>query len=250
MKKLFAPCKNFIDVTLLFNKKDAFLAILVSFILFLYLWGIWGRLPIRLLSEDSHFIFRFPIVLSYTLLFSGLVFGLVKARGMSIASLGFTKNNIFKSIAVAAVVFIIQYIYIIAMQPGSIVFRLERNQDLSLVTQIALTFWAVVTTSSFIEELVFRGFIGPRLYGAFKRKWLSVLLTGLLFATAHGYSGIEVYGRGFFDFTFSNVLTNAPVYYILMHVILHWLHAKYNNIWEPIMLHFFINLSSNFITFA
>lgn len=92
----------------------------------------------------------------------------------------------------------------------------------------------MVVGAAFFEELFFRGFLFGQIYRYTRLGFiLSVLLGALLFAAAHLYQSQDFPTLvGIFATTFLGAVFFA------------WLYAEWNlNIWIPVFLHLFMNLS-------
>jgi membrane protease YdiL (CAAX protease family) len=88
--------------------------------------------------------------------------------------------------------------------------------------------------AAFFEEFIFRGFLFGQLFRFTKLGFVpSVLLGALLFAVMHLYQSDDIPTLiGIFSTTFMGAVLFA------------WLFAEWNyNLWVPIFLHFFMNLS-------
>lgn len=86
----------------------------------------------------------------------------------------------------------------------------------------------VVVTAAITEELIFRGYLIPRLQLFFKGKWLPVVISALIFGLAHLSYG-----------TWINLL--VPV---LVGLVFGWYYQKYCNIKILMICHFIIDLSA------
>lgn len=92
-----------------------------------------------------------------------------------------------------------------------------------------------VVSAAFFEELFFRGFLFGQLFQFTKVGFIpSVFLGSLLFGFIHLYQSQEVLDSiGIFAITF------------LGGILFAWVYAEWNfNIWIPVFLHFFMNLSA------
>ncbi|MEI8059527.1 MAG: CPBP family intramembrane glutamic endopeptidase, partial [Ferruginibacter sp.] len=86
-------------------------------------------------------------------------------------------------------------------------------------------------TAGIVEELVFRGYLQPRLQLLFNNSWAAIVVSAILFGLLH-----ITYG------TISNVVT--PLF---IGLIFAWYYQKYKNIKVLIPCHFLIDTISLFI---
>lgn len=86
-------------------------------------------------------------------------------------------------------------------------------------------------TAGVVEELIFRGYIQPRLELLFKNSWAAIIVSALLFGLLH-----ITYG------TLSNVV--IPVF---IGLVFAWHYKKYRNIKVLITCHFLIDTISLFV---
>jgi membrane protease YdiL (CAAX protease family) len=86
-------------------------------------------------------------------------------------------------------------------------------------------------TAGVVEELIFRGYLQPRLEIVFKNSWAAIIVSALLFGLLH-----ITYG------TLSNVV--IPIF---IGLVFAWYYKKYRNIKVLIVCHFLIDTISLFI---
>ena len=86
-------------------------------------------------------------------------------------------------------------------------------------------------TAGVVEELIFRGYLQPRLEIVFKNSWAAIIVSALLFGLLH-----ITYG------TLSNVV--IPIF---IGLVFAWYYKKYRNIKVLIACHFLIDTISLFI---
>lgn len=90
------------------------------------------------------------------------------------------------------------------------------------------------------EELIFRGYIQPRLGGLIKKEWVAVIVLGLLFVLSHW--PVKLVASGFDVIALLEDYT-LWIRLFLLHVACVLVRRKYNSLIAPILLHFFHNLS-------
>jgi len=235
-KGFFSAGKDYIALTKSFNKKDArfaALALLIS-VIFANLIAI---IPLTIYARGDEpanpFWFSFWFNIVGAAVISTLVFILSRVTGHGASSLGLNKKGTIKSILLAVVIGSIGLLLVL--------FRLGGISNVKLPYTAALIMprilWLLV--ASFGEELLFRAYIGPRLYGVFKSAFVSIVVTGLSFGLMHfaAIIPIMIVGAGV---ELSFMLVAMPIY-LVWHIIYHFVYAKYNNIWGPTLLHAFGN---------
>lgn len=105
----------------------------------------------------------------------------------------------------------------------------DRNLDLTITTVIK-----GAVAAAFFEELIFRGFFFGMIFRYSRLGFISsVLLPSLVFAALHLYQSED-----------SAVLAGIFVTTLLGSALFAWTYSEWNfNLWVPIFLHFFMNLS-------
>lgn len=89
---------------------------------------------------------------------------------------------------------------------------------------------------AFEEELIFRAFLGARLYGVMCRKWLSIVITAVLFSCLHIPFQLVLSQKSLLDFL-AGAWPNL-CFTFGFHFILQLQYAKYNRIAAPVLFHF------------
>jgi len=250
--KFFKISEDYIKHTRGFEKKDAKYAML-AFVLLLSVTAMLGVHSVALLYQGRgivHFAWHtwysyfVGVFLALTMVVVPLL--ITHFRKQRLASLGFdaSKKNIIKSLLLTGIFML----FVTLLHLDSI---LSGNR-FSLGDTFALSVFTVILVLSltFGEQMFYRAYIGPRLYGTFKRKALSVIVTGLLFGIGH----IIQFGIGFVTLLGAGVSTYQAVAHMpisilvglfnfsVFHAIFHWLYAKYNSIWSPVLFHFYFNI--------
>lgn len=94
------------------------------------------------------------------------------------------------------------------------------------------------------EELVFRGYIGTRLYSLVKYKSVAVILTGILFVFMHYPYRMFAYGMTLSDF-WGNIGWIIDLF--ITHIVLNLIYMKTNSLYGAIIPHWVSNLAYNII---
>lgn len=94
------------------------------------------------------------------------------------------------------------------------------------------------------EELVFRGYIGTRIYSMVKYKSVAVILTGILFVFMHYPYRMFAYGMTLSDFG-GNIGWIIDLF--ITHIVLSLIYMKTNSLYGTIIPHLVSNLAYNII---
>ncbi|MDE7339848.1 MAG: CPBP family intramembrane metalloprotease [Lachnospiraceae bacterium] len=98
---------------------------------------------------------------------------------------------------------------------------------------------------SVCEEVVFRGYIGTRIYGLFKKKWLAVFVAGILFIIMHFPYRMIVYKMTLHDLTINNLSWIADLF--ITHTVLTYIYSKTNSLYGAIIPHWMSNFAYNIL---
>lgn len=211
-----------------YGGKDALLAFILFFIEMLGLL-LMGELFLRkgtALTETYVFI----VTGIFSMIFIGLVFLFCLIRRQKLITIGFSKTQAKKSLVLGIMLFglVVIFCSIKAIISGSII-----RTDIKLIINQIIYYLIFI---AFMEELVFRAFIGTRLFGFFKNKKLSIAIVGIMCSIEHipfymiitQVSLTEYILAHFFDL----------IILAIIHILFQWLYAKYNSIIAPTILHF------------
>lgn len=95
------------------------------------------------------------------------------------------------------------------------------------------------------EEIVFRGYIGTRLYGLVKNKYLTVIIAGILFIIMHFPYRMIAYGMTIRDLTIHNIGWLIDLF--VTHTILSFIYMKTKSLYGSILIHWISNLAYNIV---
>ena len=95
------------------------------------------------------------------------------------------------------------------------------------------------------EEFVFRGYIGTRIYGLFKNKWLAVFIAGILFIIMHFPYRMIAYRMTLSDLTIKNFSWIIDLF--ITHLVLNFIYLKTNSLYGAIIPHWMSNFAYNII---
>lgn len=203
------------------KKKDGYIAIVFSITYFLlsfvyfhllkdFLVGtnteIYSKELRRLVSGTGFYIL--PVIVIFTIL---------KLRNQKIATIGFRRQGLKSSIALGVVLTVILSI-------GHIV----RGKELSSVIYNMIFYISIL---GFSEEIVFRGFLWPRLVICFGKKYGTVI-SGIFFGVMHAPLNIVIK-----EASFSKAIFNEVGGGIVGSLIFIYIYTRNNNIVLPSFIH-------------
>lgn len=171
----------------------------------------------------------------------GLVFMFCFIRKQQLVSVGFGKSQAKKS-------FVLGMILLILVVALGVIWSLISG--LSIQTNINAIIMRIIyylVFIGFMEELVFRGYIGTRFYGCITNKRLSVVIVGIMFSLLHIPFHMVYAQMSFLEYISAN-WTNL-FYISIFHCGFQWLYSKYNSIIAPTILHFIMDFIQWFIIF-
>ena len=191
--------------------------IIFSFLLCMFFSSILKN--IFNISGDKYFIvslgYPFTIVIIFSTLYLLYNYDLIEILAQLGINDGFLKGLLFGLIAALPMLI-----------SSALLFKLSSN-IFSFTTLI------IVIIGPLMEELLFRGHLFGQLFK--KEKWgfiPATLLAAIFFGIGHLYQGNTLASfLGVFLFTFSGSIWNS------------WLYIEHNNLWIPIWLHIFMNMS-------
>jgi uncharacterized protein len=150
-------------------------------------------------SMASHHLANYAVTLAWEWALAGMAYWGIRLRKTPLRQvLGERRrglNDFFVDLASAAVFWICSLIVLAALAVILQLFHLESAQkQISQLAPASLSeaaLWIVLSVSAGIcEEFVFRGYLQQQFARATGRTWVGVLVSALLFGSAHGYEGI------------------------------------------------------------
>lgn len=161
----------------------------------------------------------------------------VKLRKQSLETIGLLKGRWKSSIAIGVIL-------------ASVLFY---NNCLSHVmagsalvsTQKIVTLFVYYFFVSVCEEVVFRGYIGTRICGLVKKRWLAVCVTGLLFVVMHFPYRMIAYGMTLSDLTIHHLGWMADLF--ITHVVLQLIYLKTNSLYGAVISHWMSNFANQIV---
>ncbi len=167
-----------------------------------------------------------------TVIFIAIVVLLVRFR---LSKAGISWQNALPSIVtglIMGIIFILCYTIIPGIIAGSTFLPAKKIAD-------NVFYYFVII--SFEEELVYRGFIQPRLYPLFKKEWVIWIVGGILFVGSHYPYHMAANEMSIIEYL-PLFLAGAPIQFI-WHIVFSWFYRRFGNIFGGTILHGFVDMS-------
>ena len=213
-----------------YNKKDGVLAILL-FVIIIIMYALLG-----ILYKNNSFIKDNIKIIGclFNLLLIIVTIIFVKLRKQGLETIGL-KGRWKLSIILGGMLSLF-YFYCNCLD------HLINGEKLISITSILflIVYFLLV---AICEELVFRGFIGTRLNGLIKNKYIVVLITGLLFVVMHFPYRMTAANMSLSDFDIG-WLINLFVF----HLVMSFIYMKTNSIYGSIIPHWISDLAYEIVS--
>ncbi|MDR1687583.1 MAG: CPBP family intramembrane metalloprotease [Clostridiales bacterium] len=228
IKKILTTDPSYKQMTMAYNKIEAVLAVgLYICVIVLYLAaGYIGMI------SGSNLIAIFANVL-----LAAMVLVIIRIRKQKFSTVGFTLSHFKRSLIIGAVAGLI-----LSICANIIPTILSGGQWMGF-DSIPWNFFYMLVIIAFIEELVFRGYIQTRLYGAIKSDAAAVIVGSVLFMGMH--IPFQLFNRNdgnLIDFFAANSFWLLTT--LVMHLLFNFLYRKYNSLISPTICHFLVNFGS------
>jgi len=168
------------------------------------------------------------------ILYATPVFVIIFLKKQGLSSIGFHKKNLGSVLLLClAILIFTQMLY-----SGALLGLIQGGQlhTFSVVIELLI----IVLIAAAWEDIVFSGFIQPRLHGIIKNNIVAVFIGALFFAFVHMPVFFVATGLSPLD----ALLSDSFVVWIILHILLNLVFRKYFSIFPVIMLHASINLAS------
>jgi len=223
--KIFSTDPNYKDLIDSYNSVDGMMAI-GYYLVILFIYYVMGRIYE---SKGIYLGYQFSLLLVI------IIMVYLMTRKQSLASIGFGKHNIMKSIILGVTTAMI--ILLINFVPGII-----SGKELNSVSELLSNLVYYLFVIALVEEIVFRGFIQTRIYGIVKNPFIAILIGAFMFMSMHIPFQMGVAHMDFLTFVSNNFVT--LIFQFSWHIIFNIMYKKYNSILAPTIFHTFMNWSN------
>ncbi|MEX1306911.1 MAG: type II CAAX endopeptidase family protein [Eubacteriales bacterium] len=184
----------------------------------------------------SRFLYIRENILAFGALAYGCIIGitllLMKARKQGLSSVGLVGGRWKKSCLIGFIVSIIAFVF-----DGG--FALIQDQFFIGIKEMAiLSLYFIII--AVCEELVFRGYMGTRIYGLIKKQWIGIILIGVLFAFSHLLVRATAFNLNVFDLFLEQWIWMLELF--ILHIIWNYIYLKTNSLYGSIFSHWLSNL--------
>ncbi|MCL2855787.1 MAG: CPBP family intramembrane metalloprotease [Defluviitaleaceae bacterium] len=225
-KKLFSTDESYKQMIKKYNKVDGFL-VFAFFALYLILLYLTGQVLIH---------FNMLITAPFGITTAVLVFVLVRIRKQTLKTIGITKSNFLRSSLVGLVLSMPLIIFNVVPEIIAI------SQPIQPFDVLYSVFFYLIVIS-FSEEIIFRGYIQPRLHGLIKYDFLAIAAGGIMFSAMHIPFQAALYYFQNGKFWPSWITPIQLLLWFGWHVVFNIIYRKYNSLAGPVILHFFMNFT-------
>ena len=230
MKKALCANQEYNDNLKKYDKKDGMLAILL-FAIIIIMYALLG-----ILYKNNSFIKDNIKIIGclFNLLLIIVTIIFVKLRKQGLETIGL-KGRWKLSIILGGVLSLF-YFYCNCLD------HLINGEKLISITSILflIVYFLLV---AICEEFVFRGFIGTRLNGLIKNKYIVVLITGLLFVIMHFPYRMTAANMSLSDFDIGWLIN-----LFIFHLIMSFIYMKTNSIYGSIIPHWISDLAYEIVS--
>ena len=230
MKKALCANQEYNDNLQKYDKKDGMLAILL-FAIIIIMYALLG-----ILYKNNSFIKDNIKIIGclFNLLLIIVTIIFVKLRKQGLETIGL-KGRWKLSIILGGVLSLF-YFYCNCLD------HLINGEKLISITSI-LFLMVYFLLVAICEEFVFRGFIGTRLNGLIKNKYIVVLITGLLFVIMHFPYRMTAANMSLSDFDIGWIIN-----LYIFHLIMSFIYMKTNSIYGSIIPHWISDLAYEIVS--
>ncbi len=230
MIKALCANREYNDNLKTYDKKDGMLAVLL-FAIIIIMYALLG-----ILYKNNSFIKDNIKIIGclFNLLLIIVTIIFVKLRKQGLETIGL-KGRWKLSIILGGVLSLF-YFYCNCLD------HLINGEKLISITSILflMVYFLLVATC---EEFVFRGFIGTRLNGLIKNKYIVVLITGLLFVIMHFPYRMTAANMSLSDFDIGWLIN-----LFIFHLIMSFIYMKTNSIYGSIIPHWISDLAYEIVS--
>ena len=230
MLKIIKTNKEYNENIKKYDKKDGMLAILL-FTILIVMYALLG-----ILYKNNSFIKDNIKIIAclFNLLLITITFLFVKLRKQGLETIGL-KGRWKLSIILGGVLSLF-YFYCNCLD------HLINGEKLISITSILFLMIYFLLTA-ICEEFVFRGYIGTRLNGLIKNKYIVILITGLLFVIMHFPYRMIAANMSLSDFDIGWLID-----LFIFHLVMNFIYMKTNSIYGSIIPHWISDLACEIVS--
>ena len=227
-QRVLGANNEYLQQTKEYGSKDGLLAIILFSIEILGLFFV-GKLFMQK-GDGLTETYIVTVTGIFSIILIGLVFLFCIIRRQKLNTIGFSKIQAKKSFILGIILFGVVIILwsIFAILSGS---NIQKDTNLII---IRIVYYLIFI--AFMEELIFRAYIGTRLYGFFMNKKLSIVIVGIMFSFSHIPFQMIISQVSLITYISDNFF--SLIFLAILHMLFQWLYAKYNSIIAPTMIHF------------
>ncbi len=176
-QRVLGANNEYLQQTKEYGGKDALLAIILFSIEILVLFLV-GKLFMQK-GDGLTETYIVTVTGIFSIILIGLVFLFCIFRRQKLNTIGFSKTQAKKSCIIGLILF---GVVVILWSSFAILSGSNIQKDMNLII-IRIVYYLIFI--AFMEELIFRAYIGTRLYGFFKNKKLSIVIVGIMVSFTH-----------------------------------------------------------------
>ena len=238
IRKFFSYSEMYDEITKQFTIADTWYALLLYFVIMISYWGM-GRYFYSLGERLSGGIF-YMIEACNVAGIVALVLLVCHFRGQGMDTIGLGKESWMLAVKDACIglVVIIVVVAVAYLLGGRVYYSIGHLIGRFLYYAILI---------AMVEELFFRGYLGPRLYGAACGKWWSITIAAICFSLVHVPFQAVFQHIPFLEYVV--MVWPQLVFTFVFHIVMQWIFAKRCNLLVPIMIHTFWNFLQEVIYF-
>ena len=230
MLKIIKSNKEYNDNLKKYDKKDGMLAILL-FAIIIIMYALLG-----ILYKNNSFIKEnikiVGCIFNFLLIIITIIF--VKSRKQRLNTIGL--NGRWKLSLIIGLILSLFYFYCNCLSH-----LLEGRELISISEILFLAIYFLLV--SVCEELVFRGYIGTRLNGLIKNKYIALFIIGILFVAMHFPYRMIAANMSLSDFDIGWLIN-----LFIFHLIMSFIYMKSNSIYGSIIPHWISDLAYEIVS--
>lgn len=217
-----------------YEKKDGILA-LILFGIFVLFYSIIAVLQIQV-SFIKDNILVVGCIINILIIIITILF--VKIKHQKLDTIGLYKGK-WKTSCIIGIVLASIYFF------NNCLSNLINGSSLVSIKEIVilLIYYLLI---SLCEEIAFRGYIGTRIYGLIKKKWIAIIAVGFLFIIMHFPYRMIAYGMTISELTIGNLSWIFDL--LITHIIFNFIYLKTDSLYGSIIPHWISNLAYNIVS--